>query len=144
MLVWFSFTTGPVEFIGTVTQRPPSQIPLTPLSYEAKTTTSINYFRWKLIKTKLKSCLALNTKFHREFSRSADPTMPKSSAILDHCDTVIYKIFGLHLQLLFHGSRNPWNFPSDENDKGVFCYVNEVSWKHLRMGAHCQENQPCD
>ena len=31
------------------------------------------------------------------------------------------------------------------SDTGVFCYVNEVILgTHLRMGAGCQGNQPCD
>lgn len=33
---------------------------------------------------------------------------------------------------------NPWNFLGVEGDKGVFCYVNEVtSGKHPRVGAGC-------
>lgn len=37
-------------------------------------------------------------------------------------------IFDLHLCFL-----NPWNFLSDESDKDVFCYFNELSFrKHLR------------
>lgn len=40
---------------------------------------------------------------------------------------------------------NPWNFLIDEIDKYIFCYINEVTLgEHLKMGAACQENQPCD
>lgn len=36
-------------------------------------------------------------------------------------------------------------FISDESDKGVFCYVNEITYGfHLGMGPGCQEIQPCD
>ena len=34
-------------------------------------------------------------------------------------------VFGLCPQFLPHSSPNPWNFLSVENDKGVFCYINE-------------------
>ena len=34
---------------------------------------------------------------------------------------------------------NPWNFLSEESDKGVFCYINEVTFgkpqDHLRIGG---------
>ena len=44
----------------------------------------------------------------------------------------IIKIFGLHPCF-------PWNFLSDGNQKGVFCYFNEVTFVQIpRMGAGCQ------
>lgn len=43
---------------------------------------------------------------------------------------------------------NPWDFPSGENDKGVFCGVNEVMFRkplgHLGREAPCQGTQSCD
>lgn len=54
----------------------------------------------------------------------------------------IYLVFVPCLRLSF---KKPGNFLSDENNKGVFCLVNEVtSGQHLRVGPGCQENQPCD
>lgn len=47
------------------------------------------------------------------------------------------------VSLLAHSSGNPRNFPSEENDKGVSCYANEVG-NHLRMRAGFEENQPCN
>lgn len=38
-------------------------------------------------------------------------------------------IFVLHSQFLAHNSPNPWNFLNVENDKGVFYYVNEVTFR---------------
>lgn len=41
-----------------------------------------------------------------------------------------------------HKTPNPWNF-LDENNPGVFCYVNEVGLlQHQKMRAVCQEKQP--
>lgn len=54
-------------------------------------------------------------------------------------------IFGVHPWFLAHSSKNPWNLLSDESNKDVFCYANEVIWgPHLRMGTACQENRPYD
>lgn len=37
----------------------------------------------------------------------------------------------------------PWGFLEDENDQGISCYVNEMTFgMHLRMGAGYQGNQP--
>ena len=38
---------------------------------------------------------------------------------------------------------NPLEYPV-LSDKGVFCHANERLGKHLRVGAGCQWNQPCD
>ena len=32
-------------------------------------------------------------------------------------------------------------FPNNESNKGIFCYVNEVIWNSARDGAGCQEKQ---
>ena len=65
--------------------------------------------------------------------------------MLVHCDIVTYNkkyIFSLLPFFLAHSSENPWNFLSDESNKGVLCYVNKMIFvTHLRMGAGCQENQ---
>lgn len=37
-------------------------------------------------------------------------------------------------EFVAQSSSNPGNFLSDENHKGAFCYDNEVTWTHLRMG----------
>ena len=39
--------------------------------------------------------------------------------------------------------RAPKILGRDESNKSVFCYVNDVTFGHLRM-AGCQENQLCD
>lgn len=59
---------------------------------------------------------------------------------------VIYKR-NVHLvfkPLWLRAPKNVWNFLNDEQDKGVFCYVNKVTiGKHL-MKAGGQENKPLD
>ena len=63
------------------------------------------------------------------------------------CDIVTCNkkyIFGLHPSF-WHRAPKTWNFLCDESYKGVFCYVIGLTLEpHLRMGAGCQENQPCD
>ena len=53
-------------------------------------------------------------------------------------------IFVLHSHFWNRAAKNlgsSW----EESNKGVFCYVNEVTFGPcLRMGVGCQENQPCD
>ena len=47
-----------------------------------------------------------------------------------------------HLCFVFvHSPPNSWNFLSVESDQGVIYEWGDF-WKHLRMGACCQENQP--
>lgn len=40
-------------------------------------------------------------------------------------------IFGLPLRFLAHSSPIPWNFPSIESGRGVFCHVQEVTFGQL-------------
>ena len=60
--------------------------------------------------------------------------------------------FGLHPQFLAHSFPNPWNFLSSKST-GIFDLLSSVLKKgsgkvvsgfHPRMGAGCQEIQPCD
>lgn len=61
------------------------------------------------------------------------------------CDTFIYKIFGLHIQLLAHSSPNSWNFLNVESEQGVIVILTEMTFgSHPRVGADGQETQPCD
>lgn len=54
-------------------------------------------------------------------------------------------IFGLCPGFQAHSSPKPQNFISEESHKDVFCYVDVVTvGPYLRMGAGCQDNQPCD
>ena len=54
----------------------------------------------------------------------------------------VYLVF---VSFLAQSSSNLCNFVSDENNKGVFCYVNEVTFgPHLRWQPGCQEDKPCD
>ena len=54
------------------------------------------------------------------------------------CDTVIYKKYLYMVFMLISGPeclKNPWNFLSDESDRVVFFYINEVTFEeHLRTG----------
>lgn len=73
------------------------------------------------------------------------------------CDIVIYKknaylgtqmtqiyfsyIFGLRSWFVAHYFQNSRNFLSVENNKAIFCYVNEATFgKHPGIEAGCQEN----
>ena len=73
---------------------------------------------------------------------------PLNTSLTGSHDIVIYNkkyIFALHPLFPAQSSKNPWNFPSEERDKVVFCCVNEVAFgKHLRVRAGCQESQPGD
>ena len=40
-------------------------------------------------------------------------------------------IFGIPLRFLAHSSPIPWNFPSIESGRGVFCHVQEVTFGQL-------------
>lgn len=74
-------------------------------------------------------------------------SVPEYGILLLSYDIVIYNntyIFGL---CPISGTElwKPGNFLSDESNKSVFCYVNEISFGHTpqwRMGAGCQESQP--
>ena len=61
-------------------------------------------------------------------------------------DTVIYnKKYILFIPVSCTELLKPSEFLINENDKGVFCYISEVTFElHLRMGAGCQWNQLCD
>lgn len=69
---------------------------------------------------------------------------PQTSIPDKHCDTMKY-IFGLHSNFQHRTLKKPLNFLTDEWYKGVFCYITEVNFgPDLKIGAICQENQPCD
>ena len=62
-------------------------------------------------------------------------------------------MFGLHPQSLPHSSQNTWNFLSNKSNGLIFGLLSLVSenasgketfGSHPRVGAGCQENQPCD
>ena len=60
--------------------------------------------------------------------------------------TKIYFLYIFDLPPLFlsQSSQSPWNFLSVESDKGIFCFINEVTFgKHLRMRAGLSQS-PCD
>ena len=66
---------------------------------------------------------------------------PLGSAIL----WSIRSINLVFIMFLAQSSSNPGNFLSDRSNKGVFCYVNEVTFgPHWKMGAGCQEKPPYD
>ena len=64
-----------------------------------------------------------------------------------YCDFNLKMYISFSL-VLAKSCKNPQNFLSEETGKGVLCYVNEVNFGkplgHLRIGAGCQGNEPCD
>ena len=61
---------------------------------------------------------------------------------------IIRHLYLVFVPFLAQSFYNPRNFPSGERDRGVLCYVQEVTYgislDLLRMGAGFRENQPCD
>lgn len=89
---------------------------------------------WKPNHEQLLSCIVPLTSFLMEsFCLVASTKSLRKSCYwpveVSRCDMIYKKyIFDPHLCFL-----NPWNFLSDESNKDVFCYLNEVSFrKHLR------------
>ena len=68
--------------------------------------------------------------------------------VFDHSDDQYMYISPIYLAcsyFLTHSSQSPWNFLNVESNKGIFCYVNDVTFgKLIGMEAGCQWSQLCD
>ena len=57
------------------------------------------------------------------------------------CD-LCFMILGVYAQSLSHSYQNPWNFPSVERNKCVFCYANEDFWGAPKDEGQVPGDQP--